>query len=954
LAHVGSAGVATSPSVWSVGDAVPTETPWRSLPGLEQLLVAPSDPAGFMVTLLDLLITIPGIDAAWIGRPDERGYLLAEAVRAPDMPVLRTAAHMINLQVGARSFGPAARAWTTGIAALSSDVLDDGGLDPWRQDWLRHGFRVGAAIPLSGVCGPHRILNLYSREPEFFLLNWPIPVLTEFGRVIGTAIENRVNHQALLRSNRLLDTLIVGVETLLDPVSEPVVLRGICKRLSETGLFICAAIGWVDKQGVFSYPIAAGKDAANVRRLHQAATQGGAQQLLGLSAWKSGLLQTEEHYSSSSRLAPWREIALRGGWQSAAAAPISRGGAIVSVLFLVSDDTAVVDTETKRLIGQLASNIGRALDELDLKAALRAEREAQSHIARRDKLTDLPNRRAFEETLPLTLARATANGSVVGLGILDLDNFKPINDQYGHGAGDTVLCTLGRRLRAALREVDFVARLGGDEFALIIEDLSSIERIERFFARLGDMISQPITLDHGVEVVVAASLGFTFFPADFESPETLIRHADIALYASKAAKSTRTRFWTTYQEFTGAAPAQSYCRGLLNRQCVEVHYQPVITVRTGAVTAIEALARLRDGDRLVPPAVFLPELNAVDREALFDDVLRQGIVALRQTAPQAPKLALSINVDAEVLSRGRVPALIEAALMHSGIAPSRLIIELLESHEFSNCATAHDQVAAVRQLGVTVAIDDLGVEFSTLTRVQRLHVDHLKIDKVFLADVMNNPKDLAFLASYISLAARLGLTLCIEGVETFDVLDALRILDASLAQGFGIARPMPLDALTNFLAGHVARPIKGPPKTLLGAYALHIRWISVLLFAPNEMALRHYLRRDAKLSLALFLRQAGLDQTALGHAYEALMTLTDQAEPTFATLIAASDRVQALLGEAVIAQRSAATTSIAVEPALQPRQGFAKGPVGQVDHSRASRQRRAAALSLAGQSDGPV
>lgn len=926
----------------NLNDALAHETPWRSLPGLDQLLVAPSDPAGFMATLLDMLTTIPGIDAAWIGRPNDNGCLVPEVTRAPDMVVLKDKAHMISLQGGARSLGPAARAWASGIAALSSDVMQDSGLAPWRQDWLRLGFRVGASIPLTGAHGPHRILNLYSCQPDFFETNWPIALLTEFGIMIGTAIENRVGHQALQRSNRLLDTLMIGVETLLDPSNETDVLRGICKRLSETGLFVCAAIGSVDRQGMFSYKIAAGKDAANVRRLHQVATQTGPLQLLGLSAWKTGTLQIEDHYASSSRLAPWREIALRGGWQSAAAAPISRGGAITAVLFLVSDDTAVVDVETRRLISQLASNIGRALEEIDLKAALRAEREAQSHIARRDGLTDLPNRRAFEEMLPQALAHATSTGGVVGLGMLDLDNFKPVNDLYGHAAGDTVLRTLGRRLRAALREVDFVARLGGDEFALIIDDLSSIERIEGFFARLGDMIRQPITLDQGETVVIEASLGFTFFPADHQPPETLIRHADMALYASKAAKTTRPRFWTTYQEFTGTAPAQSHYRSLLNRRSVEVHYQPVITIRTGAVAAIEALARLRDGDRLLAPGVFLPELTAEDRETLFDQVLRDGIGALVHLAPQTPSLHLSINVDAEVMIRGHIPSIITAALADTPIPASRLILELLETHEFPDHAAAYRHLAAVRTLGVVIAIDDLGIEFSTLTRVQRLPVDHLKIDKVFLADVMENPNDLLFLAGYISMAASLGLTLCIEGVETIDMLDALRILGAPLAQGFGIARPMPLDALSAWLDNDAIRTIKGPPRSLLGAYALHIRWISVLLFAPNEDALWHYLRRDSKLSLDPFLRRAGLDQTDLGRAYEALMLLTDQPELDNAAVTAASDQVRALLGKAVIAQRSIAPPAVAVEAALQPVKRLAQRSLGQPRQNRSRRSPRAA------------
>ncbi len=893
--------------------AATSELPWRSLPGLDQLLVAPLDPIGFMEILLDMLMTIPGIDAAWIGHPNDDGRLVPEVVRGLHSGVISDPAQMIDLYDGPRSLGPAGRAWHSGSAELSADVVADGGLAPWRQDWLRLGLRVGASIPLTGVKGVHRLLNLYSGEPEFFLLNWPVAVLTEFGRVIGTAIENRLNQRALLRANRLLDTLLVGVETLLDPASEASVLRDICKRLSETDLFSCAAIGQVDQDGVFGYAIAHGKAAEDVRGLRQPLDQHESQQLLGVLAWKTGVLQTVDDYASLDRLQQWRDFALRGGWQSAAAAPIRRAGALFAVLFLVSEDNAVIDGDTRRLISQLANNIGRALDEVDLKAALRAEREQQSVIARHDKLTNLPNRRAFEETLPVSLAHAGRHGMVLGLGMLDLDNFKPINDRYGHAAGDTVLRTLARRLRGALRDVDFVARLGGDEFALIIEDLNSIERLGGFCDRLAAIVRQPIELDHGELVVVEASLGFTFYPTDPEPPEMLIRHADIALYASKAAKTTRTRFWMTYQEFIGAAPAQSHYRALLQSQSVEVHFQPIITVSTGAVTAIEALARLRDGEQLLAPAAFLPDLNAEDREILFDTVLRQGIAALRHLAPIAPELLLSVNVDAEVLTRGAVLPMIEAALAGSGIAPGRLIIELLESHEFSDHGVAQERLDGLRRLGIAIAIDDLGIEFSTVQRVQKLKVDHLKLDRAFLANVMSNPNNLVSLASNITMAASLGLSLCIEGVETTDMLDALRILRAPLAQGFAIARPMPLAPLTQFLARDVTHKVGDQPRSLLGAYATHIRWVRVFLFAPDEPAVWHHLRRASTLSLTKFLHRNGLDQTPLGEAYAALMALTDQPELDITAVATASDLVRTRLCEAIMAQGSSA----AAPPTLQ-------------------------------------
>ncbi|MGC8532396.1 MAG: bifunctional diguanylate cyclase/phosphodiesterase [Acidiphilium sp.] len=882
----------------------PLPPPWRALAGFDQLLAAPSNPLEFMTHLVVMLRTVPGIDGAWIGRPNDDALLMPEAVAAPDMPALRDPHRMISLRQGAHPLTPAGRAWLHSRTELSSDIQHDRSLQPWRTDWESHGLRSCACVPLTGLDGPHRLLVLYSADPDFFHTAWSRTQLCEFGAIIGTAIENRLRHHALQRSKRLLDTLLIGSETLLEADNADAALRTICQRLSETGLFTAAAIGTVDQQGRFGYRIAAGADAAGVRRLRQAIDDDSDQQLLGVRAWKSGIIQTANGYASLLKLRKWRSIATRGGWQSAAAAPIRRGAAIHAVLFVVSSDTAVIDPETQRLIEQIARTIGRTLDDLDVKSALRAEREAQSRIARHDALTLLPNRRAFEEALPAAMAETRRTGSAIGIGMLDLDGFKPINDRFGHAAGDHVLRCLAKRLRGTLRERDFIARLGGDEFALIIHDVPNSHALEQLCDRLHTALVAPITLETGDIITMNASFGITLHPADPSEADTLVRHADIALYTAKYAKATRNQFWTLYSGLNNPSTEPSRHSALIAAHQVEFHYQPVIAMHNSAPVAIEALARLRDGQTLLSPAAFLDTLTLADRVTLFEAGLTQGLACLQRLDEAGHTLNLSINLDAEVLSKAPITALLAAGLAESGIAPRRIIIEILESHEFADLPSARHHLNALRAVGVKIALDDLGVEFTTLRRVQRLPVDFVKIDKSFLAEILAEPNDLLLLANFLTMSTMLSLQVCVEGVESPDVLDALRIMGVPLAQGFGIARPMTEAALRTWLAQPRPRPLKGPPQTWLGAFALHARWLRVLAFAPREASLRPYMRRSGPLSIQDFLAANALTTTELRQNYAALMACIDQPDPDVTRLQTLADKIRRQLAAAIIANHA--------------------------------------------------
>ena len=254
-------------------------------------------------------------------------------------------------------------------------------------------------------------------------------------------------------------------------------------------------------------------------------------------------MQYNNDHRSDPSLASRRALLQEKGWVAGVAAPIRRNDAQYAVLGLAGSQVGMFDEEVLALVAQIAQQLGQGLDELDLKHNLEQERSKQGYLARHDALTGLPNRMALLERLPQALARARRNKTLLAVGIMDLDDFKPVNDTWGHAAGDAVLRQLGRRLPAAVRETDLVARLGGDEFAFILEGLGRAEDLPVALARIHAAVTTPFTLSAGSSARVDLSLGVTLYPQDDAETDALLSHADTALYEIKAAKPARPHWW---------------------------------------------------------------------------------------------------------------------------------------------------------------------------------------------------------------------------------------------------------------------------------------------------------------------------------------------------------------------------------------------------------------------------
>ncbi len=479
------------------------------------------------------------------------------------------------------------------------------------------------------------------------------------------------------------------------------------------------------------------------------------------------------------------------------------------------------------MLRRLGTLLNEALDHMDLRRALREERDQQQWLAGHDHLTGLPNRNQLAAYLNDARARADRHEKLFALAMLDLDDFKPVNDRYGHAAGDALLKELGQRLLKGARKTDFVARLGGDEFIFVLENLTHMNDLEAALARIEEAVSEPFVLPHGGRVQVRGSVGLTLYPFDDVDADGLLRHADQALYAIKGKKGGRERFWQYFNP--GEVSAALRLRERLAQDAV-AYFQPILSLRERKLIGVEALARLRDGDRLLPPSEFLPLLGLKERGELSRLMLAQGLALLKRLDAVDLRLELSINVDPDVLLDQESFACLIGAVSATAIDPQRVTLEILENGDFLSVPAARERLLALKATGARIALDDVGSAYSSLLRLKELPVDKIKLDQGFVSDLHEKPANLVFVQSVLALAQGLGAQLVVEGVETETILDAMSALDVEAVQGYAIARPAPADRFLDWACTWAPPQVLGPRRahTLLGAYAAHLHQKSLL------------------------------------------------------------------------------------------------------------------------------
>jgi diguanylate cyclase (GGDEF)-like protein/PAS domain S-box-containing protein len=438
-----------------------------------------------------------------------------------------------------------------------------------------------------------------------------------------------------------------------------------------------------------------------------------------------------------------------------------------------------------------------------------------AHMARHDMLTGLPNRLSFHERLDQILA--TAGQQQTGILCLDLDGFKAVNDTLGHPAGDTLLRKVAERLQGCVRDGDTVARLGGDEFAIIQRSVGHQGDAAKLAQRIIDAVAEPFDLD-GVSMVIGISIGVSFAPTDGDSTDDLLKAADIALYEAKATRLGTYSVFNLgmYQHLQTRQATKLALGGAVARGELELHYQPLVNITSGAINACEALLRWRHRERgLIYPAEFIP----LAEETGLIVPIGEWILAeaCRQAATWPAHIGVALNLSpVQFKSSGLVEA-VARALSDAGLAAERLQLEITESVLLDDNEGNLAVLQKLRELGVLIAMDDFGTGYSSLGYLRSFPFDKIKVDREFIKDLPDGRESLAVLRAVSGLGKSLGMMTTVEGVETDEQLSTVRAEGFNEAQGYLFSRPVGAEELKQLLGMPSAPLGKRRPAVLASA-----------------------------------------------------------------------------------------------------------------------------------------
>lgn len=549
----------------------------------------------------------------------------------------------------------------------------------------------------------------------------------------------------------------------------------------------------------------------------------------------------------------WQSLKKSGSWRGEICNRRKNGNLCPELLSI----SAVLDAH-----GEITHYVAIYTDITDLKKS----QQKLEHLAYHDALTGLPNRVLLGDRILQALASARRRNGLLAICFLDLDNFKPINDTYGHQSGDRLLIEVTKRLKESVREADTVARIGGDEFALLLSELESTQEVSEILTRLLSRVAMPYQFDK-VTAAISASIGYTLVPSDNGDPDSLLRHADQAMYVAKQEGRNRFHLFDIEQDLRIRHRSESLSRvkKALENLELQLFYQPKVDLRQGKVVGMEALIRWQHPELglLVPSDFLLPLGDHPLLMEIADWAIRGALTQIAKWRTLGLKLPVSVNISgSNLLHPEFVNRLANHLAAFPELSPRYLELEIIETATPENVTHVSHVIGKCRELGVEFSLNNFGTGYSSLLYLKRLPAKTLKIDQSFVRDLLTTPEGADAMTGILSLATAFKRKAVAEGVESIEQGIVLLRLNCEVVQGYAIARPMPANDVPAWVAkfqpdpaweASLTLPWRRSDFPLLAAEVEQRRWLKIVSIAVE--------RGD---SSALFNRASNLRESSFG------------------------------------------------------------------------------------------
>ena len=627
---------------------------------------------------------------------------------------------------------------------------------------------------------------------------------------------------------RLSDLLSEFARTLLTDFPIQAILDHLVVRIAEVLPIGSVGVTLISDTGTPRHVAASDDSALRFVKLQTELGEGPC-----LTAHHTGQTVVVPDLRADERFPGFSRRALQEGLQAVFSFPLQDENHRLGALDLYRQTIGSMDAEAMENAQTLADVTTAYLLNAEARADLEASSQQAQHNALHDALTGLPNRTLFVQRLDHAILRARRSEKLVAVFFADLDQFKQVNDAFGHHVGDELLIAVANRLSGLMRPGDTLARMSGDEFVILCEDLDDPSSVESLAARIETALSEPFVLSEA-EISVAASVGIAFAGLGEDVPERVLEEADAAMYQVKRQGGGRHAVidLREHHSVNHRARLNRDLRGALRRGELGVHYQPIVATDSGRIVGAEGLLRWTH-----------PSLGPIDPEVLIPLAEQSGVIVeigrwlFEQACFDAmrwhdiglfPDFGISVNLSVRELMATDFVSSAASVLRDAGIDPGHVTLELTESVLVHDAERALSVLLALKRLGVNIAVDDLGSGHSSLSRLKQFPVDIVKIDRDFVTDLESNLVSRLIVGAVVGLAHGLGMEVVAEGVATEGQRDEVAKLECDFSQGFYFALPQPADAIDDLVSTLGTLPRPGDPANRSATWARHTDGLSAV------------------------------------------------------------------------------------------------------------------------------